>query len=83
MSDDIADLREQVAQLRETRATHAEKIEAVATRVNEMSNDIKTILGYLERSKGSWKTLLVLGGAAGTLVEAMHQVGPLLRKLFS
>jgi prefoldin subunit 5 len=74
MADTIETLREQISLLREQRATHAEQINAIATRVNEMSNDIKTILGYMERTKGSWKTLVVLGSAAAAVVEGVHQI---------
>lgn len=67
-------LREQVTQLRESRAAHAEKIEAIATRVNTISNDVKTILGYVERSKGSWKMLLGIGTLMAGVVEGIHQI---------
>lgn len=77
---ELADLREQVATLREGRAAHAAKIEAIATRVDSIANDVKTILGYMERTKGSWKTLVVLGGVVGALVEGIHQFLALFHK---
>jgi hypothetical protein len=72
MSDELSDLREQVAVLREGRAAHAEQINAIATRVDSIADDVKTILGYMERTKGSWKTLVALGGVVGAIVEAGH-----------
>jgi len=80
MADTIETLREQISVLREQRATQAEQINAVATRVNEMSNDIKTILGYMERTKGSWKTLVVLGSTAAAVVEGIHQLVDFIHK---
>jgi hypothetical protein len=74
MTDELSEIREQVTVLRENRATHAAQIESIATRVDTMATDIKTILGYMERTKGSWKTLVVLGGVVGSLVEIIHQV---------
>lgn len=70
---ELDSLREQVNKLRESRAAHAEKIEAIATRVNSISNDVKTILGYVERSKGSWKMLVGIGTLMAGLVEGIHQ----------
>lgn len=67
-------LREQVTVLRENRATHAEQINAIASRVDTMATDIKTILGYMERSKGSWKTLVALGTIITAVVEGAHQL---------
>lgn len=64
---EFADLREQVTNLREDRATHAAEIKAISTRVDTMATDVKTILGYMERTKGSWKTLVVLGGLAASI----------------
>lgn len=80
MSDELETLREQVNQLRESRAAHAEKINAIATRVDSISNDVKTILGYMERTKGSWRTLVVLGGVVGALVEGIHQLFAMFHK---
>lgn len=74
MSDELEALREQVNQLRESRAAHAEKINAVATRVDSIATDVKTILGYIERSKGSWKMLLGIGTLMAGLVEGLHQL---------
>lgn len=78
--DDLSDLREQVTVLRENRATHAAQINAVATRVDSMAVDIKTILAYMERSKGSWKTLATLGGVIAAVVEGIHQLVGLFHK---
>jgi hypothetical protein len=70
---EFAALREQVGQLREGRAAHAEKIEAVATRVDSIAKDVTTILAYMQGAKGSWRTLVVIGGVATALVEGIHQ----------
>lgn len=80
MNDEITELREQVAVLREGRASHAQQINAIATRVDTIANDVKTILGYMERTKGSWRTLVVLGGMATALVEAAHWLFGLLHR---
>lgn len=80
MADEISELREQVAILREGRAAHAEQINAVATRVDSMANDVKSILGYMERTKGSWKTLVAIGGITTAFVEGAHQLIGLLHK---
>lgn len=80
INDEIAELREQVSKLREDRAAHAEKLNAVATRIDSVSNDVKTILGYMERTKGSWKTLVILGGVITGVVEAVHQLAGIFHK---
>jgi hypothetical protein len=69
----IADLREQVSGLREARATHAEKLDALDTRLIVVSDDVKKILGYVERTKGSWKTLIAVGGITTAAIEGVHQ----------
>ncbi len=74
MADEIVEIREQVTQLREDRATHAAEIKAVSTRVDTIADDVKTILGYIERSKGSWKMLVAIGGVTTAFVEGAHQV---------
>jgi len=76
----IADLREQVAGLRETRGMHTAKLEQLDSKINDMGDDVKKILAFVERSKGSWKTLVVLGGTVGGVVEAAHWLVDLIRK---
>jgi hypothetical protein len=77
---EFAALREQVVALREDRATHAEKIVAVSTRVDTIATDVKEILGYMQRAKGSWKTLATLGGVIAAVVEGIHQLVTFLHK---
>jgi len=75
----IADLREQVAGLRETRGNHAAKLEQLDIRLTDVGDDVKKILAFMERSKGSWKTLVMLGTAAGTVVEGVHWLAEYVR----
>lgn len=80
MSDELSELREQVTQLREDRASHAEKINAISTRMDAVAVDVKAILGYIERSKGSWKMLLGIGTLMAGLIEGIHQFIGMLHK---
>jgi hypothetical protein len=73
-ADTITDLREQIVKLRETRAEHATKLGSLEATVADMRDDVKAILGHIERSKGSWKTLVVIGGITTTFVEGVHQL---------
>lgn len=40
-----------------------------------LDEKIDKVLAYVERSKGSWKTLSVIAGGAVGLVEMLHQAG--------
>lgn len=73
-------LREQVTLLRENRATQAAEMKAVSTRVDSIATDVKEILGYVQRSKGSWKTLASLGAIITFVVEGAHQLVGLLHR---
>lgn len=73
-------LREQVTQLREGRATTAAEMKAVSTRVDTIATDVKEILGYVQRAKGSWKTLASLGAIITFVVEGAHQLVAVLHK---
>lgn len=70
---EFASLREQVTQLREDRATHAEKIEAISTRVDSIGKDVTTILAFVQGAKSSWRTLVAIGGVTAAVVECIHQ----------
>lgn len=39
-----------------------------------LDEKIDKVLAYVERSKGSWKTLTVIAGACLGLVELSHQI---------
>lgn len=71
---EFAALREQVGQLREGRAAHAEKIEAIATRVDSMAKEVTTILAFVQGAKSSWRTLVAIGGVTAAIVEGIHQL---------
>lgn len=51
---------------------HAARLDSLEEKSDEISKDVKEILRYMERSKGSWKTLVALGAVVGTLVEIGH-----------
>jgi len=80
MTTEIDTLREQVTQLREDRATHAAKIEAIATRVDSVARDVTTILAFVQGAKSSWRTLVAIGGVAAAVVECIHQLVGYLHK---
>lgn len=73
-ADTIAVLREQIADLRETRGSHTAQLKSLNDQAQEIREDVKTILSYIERTKGSWKTILVIGGMATAFVEGAHEL---------
>lgn len=72
MSDDdrllvegrLATLEEQ---MRATRADHA-----------EMRADVKTIMATLQEAKGGWRTLMMVGGAAGAVGAVIGKLLPFM-----
>ena len=57
---------------------HDARLTALEDNVKEVKEDLKTVLEILQRGKGSWKTLVWLGGAVGVLVEISHQIASFL-----
>lgn len=49
-------------------------LQAQDTRHDVLEAKIDRVLGYMERSKGSWKTLTLVGGFTVGFIEAAHQV---------
>lgn len=57
-----------------TLGEHGARLVAVERDVSEISRDVKAIRETLAQARGGWKTLMLVGGAAGA-------VGALLGKL--
>jgi hypothetical protein len=53
---------------------HEARLIALEKQAAETGADVKKILAFVERSKGSWKTLVGLGTLVAGLVEAGHWV---------
>ncbi len=51
---------------------HNARLDSLEAKTVEISEDVKKILAFMERSKGSWKTLVALASVAGAVVEAAH-----------
>jgi outer membrane murein-binding lipoprotein Lpp len=49
-------------------------------RMNAMQQDIKELLAAMENARGSWRTLVLLGGAAATLGGLLVKFFPILGK---
>ncbi len=53
---------------------HEARLDAMEGQVKEIREDVAKILGYMERTKGSWKTLVAMGGLIAGLVEVLHWI---------
>lgn len=60
--------------------SHEARLDALETGQKNIAEDVKKILGYMERSKGSWKTLVAIGGVIATVVEGAHQLASLFHR---
>lgn len=84
----IAVLEREIAGLREQHKEHKEEIKAALERVTgafydnlkEMRNDIRSINEFINRSRGSMATLMLIGSALGGIVVAV--VSWLLSRMF-
>lgn len=54
--------------------SHEARLDSLEADVSEIKRDVKEILAFMQRSRGSWKTLLALGTAVATVVEIFHQL---------
>lgn len=57
---------------------HEARLDNLEAGQKVIAEDVKIILGYMERSKGSWKTLVAISGIIATVVEIFHQLGGFL-----
>lgn len=64
---DIAVLKEQVGTLSRTMNEMRETLDTLAKEMADVSST-------LAQARGGWKTLMVVGGAAASLAEAVHWV---------
>lgn len=58
--------------------SHEARLDNLEAGQKVIAADVKTILGYMERSKGSWKTLVALGALIASVVEIAHQIAGFL-----
>jgi hypothetical protein len=53
---------------------HDARLDALERGQQTIAADVKTILSYMERTKGSWKMLISLGAMIAGVVECIHQI---------
>ena len=46
--------------------------------IAEIKADVKTILGYVDQAKGSWKTLTITGATGGAVAAIIMKALPFL-----
>lgn len=51
---------------------HEARLDSIEKNMGEMREDVKQILDYISRARGSWKTLVAIGTAATALSEGVH-----------
>ena len=54
--------------------SHEARLDALEESTKSIATDVKAILAHIERAKGSWKTLVALGGVMAAVVEAAHWI---------
>lgn len=60
--------------------SHEARLDGLEANVGEIRDDVKKILAYMERTKGSWKTLVAIGGVIAAVVEGAHQLSGFFHK---
>lgn len=53
---------------------HEARLDGLEKSVEEVRDDVKKVLAHLERAKGSWKTLVAIGGITTAVIEGIHQL---------
>lgn len=53
---------------------HEARLDNLEASMKEIRDDVKVVRAYLERTKGSWKTLVAIGGITTGVIEILHQV---------
>lgn len=53
---------------------HAARLDNLEASVKEVRDDVKQVLSHLERARGSWKTLVAIGGITTGVIEMLHQL---------
>lgn len=53
---------------------HEARLDNLEASMREIRDDVKVVRAYLERTKGSWKTLVMIGGITTGVIEVLHQV---------
>jgi len=59
---------------------HEARLDSVEATLNEIRGDVKRLVEYMDRAKGSWKTLVAIGGITTAVVEGVHQLVGWLHK---
>lgn len=59
---------------------HEARLDNLERMMTETSTDVKAIRAVIERGKGSWKMLTILGVSVTALVEGVHQLAGLFHK---
>ncbi len=70
-ADTIHDLREQVTALRETRAAHDVKIDALAVQVAKLTTAVTELNGTLDRGKGALWAVTCAAATVGASVTGL------------
>lgn len=53
---------------------HEARLDSMERTLSEISTDVKRLLAYMDRTRGTWKTLVVIGGITTGVVEGVHQL---------
>lgn len=53
---------------------HSARLDNLERSVAEIRDDVKSVLAHMQRAKGSWKTLVAIGGITTGAVELIHQL---------
>jgi hypothetical protein len=60
---------------------HEARLDNLEASVKEVRDDVKRVLTHLERAKGSWKTLVAIGGITTAVIEGIHQLVDFLHSI--
>lgn len=53
---------------------HSARLDNLERSVDEIRTDVKAVLAHMQRARGSWKTLVAIGGITTGAVEVIHQL---------
>lgn len=73
MKDDDSDrrIKTMAQQAAATCSAHEVRLDHIEANIKEMKDDIRAMREILSEARGSWRTLLMIGGACGSIGAAI------------
>lgn len=53
---------------------HEARLDAMERQLSSINGKLEVVVSYMERTKGSWKTIVAMVGVIGAIVEGAHHI---------